>query len=81
MKIFFPLMTNIEKVKYVLRATKVFGYESGKLLLKIYTCVYIWDIYSSVHNSFEEKSGHSIHVVIQVCKKIWSMKSTLLTKL
>ena len=41
MKIFFPLMTNIEKVKYVLRATKVFGYESGKLLLKIYTCVYI----------------------------------------
>lgn len=30
MKIFFPLMTNIEKVKYVLRATKVFGYESGK---------------------------------------------------
>lgn len=42
MKIFFPLMTNIEKVKYVLRATKVFGYESGKLLLKyIYMCVYL----------------------------------------
>lgn len=30
MKIFFPPMTNIEKVKYVLRATKVFGCESGK---------------------------------------------------